>query len=675
MRKRVVGLWMAMLLCLGSAIFFANCATAATKTSADFSDLKDLDAATKAKFDAMISAGIFEGVAEGTFGLNDKMNRAQFAKVAALIFALDVDKNAKTSSFTDVTADDPANGYALPYIEAVKAAGITDGYGEGIFNPAGEVNKEQLATMLVRGLGMKEDAKATPGVNDATVSDWAKGYVALAIERKLLANEADGTFGGKSNATRDQLVLSSYETAVTAYEITEQSDPSDQVDDDSLSAHELLLTKLKEAEKKLQVLQDTKEETVGAAPSLPYIPYNPPITYNPPTTRLTLDAPTALPAGGAVASGTQVALKGMPADAAVYYTTDLSEPSTSSSLYTEPITITSSTTIKAIAVHPGSNTSSVARFDYTVTMPIVMPDSISPMSEGELYNGSAAKLSGGTGAVTYAVTNGALPAGLTLDPSTGAITGTPSVSGAYSFTITATDSATPPATATKSYAGSITPVPVTPLDLINEASESGDWSSIDETTFTDAGVTGVTPSNVAAVIDVLSSNGTTPWTVSAIQAIVNSVIADITKQSALDLINAASESGIWTGVDETTFADAGVTGVTSENLYNVQYYLDPAVTTHSPLPRTSTDIQAIVDETIQEMMVTAIYDYLNFYGGGSRPTAEVFARAGITGVDDSNLDAILDELSMAYQEAKWDPFGTPMSTKQDIQNVVDRFLT
>ncbi|MFC5452335.1 S-layer homology domain-containing protein, partial [Paenibacillus aestuarii] len=52
------------------------------KTSADFTDLKDLDAATQAKFDAMISAGIFDGVSDTTFGLKEEMNRAQFAKVA-----------------------------------------------------------------------------------------------------------------------------------------------------------------------------------------------------------------------------------------------------------------------------------------------------------------------------------------------------------------------------------------------------------------------------------------------------------------------------------------------------------------------------------------------------------------------------------------------------------------
>ncbi|MCG7215873.1 S-layer homology domain-containing protein [Paenibacillus mucilaginosus] len=182
-------------------------------TSADFKDLNDLDAATKAKFDAMISAGIFDGVSEDTFGLKDKMNRAQFAKVAALIFGLKVDTSLKTSSFSDVKteADDPANGYALPYIEALKAAGLTDGYAPGQYNPAGEVTKQELATFLVRGLGWEDQVKSDVGVSDKTVSDWAKGYVALAIEKKILTSGEDGTFGGTSAATRDLLVTAAYE--------------------------------------------------------------------------------------------------------------------------------------------------------------------------------------------------------------------------------------------------------------------------------------------------------------------------------------------------------------------------------------------------------------------------------------------------------------------------------
>ncbi|ACS99275.1 S-layer homology domain-containing protein [Paenibacillus sp. JDR-2] len=205
MKKKIAGIALVILLCSYASLSFAN-----SKTSADFTDLKDLDAATKAKFDAMISAGIFDGVSDTTFGLKEEMNRAQFAKVASLIMGLKTDESLKTSSFKDVTADDAANGYALPYIEALKNAGVTEGYGAGVYDPAGKVTKEQLATFLVRVLDKNDDAKTKTG-SDTTVSDWAQGYVSLALELKLLSNGADGKFGGQTNATRDLLLTSAYE--------------------------------------------------------------------------------------------------------------------------------------------------------------------------------------------------------------------------------------------------------------------------------------------------------------------------------------------------------------------------------------------------------------------------------------------------------------------------------
>jgi len=47
---------------------------------------------------------------------------------------------------------------------------------------------------------------------------------------------------------------------------------------------------------------------------------------------------------------------------------------------------------------------------------------------------------GGTSPYTFAVTSGALPTGTTLNTSSGVISGTPSATSTFSFTITVTDS-------------------------------------------------------------------------------------------------------------------------------------------------------------------------------------------------------------------------------------------
>lgn len=185
---------------------------AAARPSDQFADLADLSDEDKDILDALIEAGVFNGVSETEFGINQQMNRAQFAKVAALIFGLEVDDTLTESSFTDVSADDPANGYALPYIEALKDAGLTNGVNpEGtLYNPAGSVSREELATFLIRGLGIEDEVESVDPVEDETVSEWAAGYVALALEKGIMENQEDGTFGGTVAATRYSLAVSAY---------------------------------------------------------------------------------------------------------------------------------------------------------------------------------------------------------------------------------------------------------------------------------------------------------------------------------------------------------------------------------------------------------------------------------------------------------------------------------
>ncbi|HEY4842296.1 MAG TPA: Ig domain-containing protein, partial [Terriglobales bacterium] len=61
------------------------------------------------------------------------------------------------------------------------------------------------------------------------------------------------------------------------------------------------------------------------------------------------------------------------------------------------------------------------------------------------YSGATLQATGGITPYTWSVTTGSLPAGLTLNAATGAISGTPTASGTANFTVTVTDSETPTA--------------------------------------------------------------------------------------------------------------------------------------------------------------------------------------------------------------------------------------
>ena len=68
----------------------------------------------------------------------------------------------------------------------------------------------------------------------------------------------------------------------------------------------------------------------------------------------------------------------------------------------------------------------------------VNPSTLPAGTQGVLYDETLTG-SGGTGPYTFAVIAGSLPAGITLDGTSGQLTGTPSAQGVYNFTIRATD--------------------------------------------------------------------------------------------------------------------------------------------------------------------------------------------------------------------------------------------
>ncbi|MDV2450049.1 putative Ig domain-containing protein [Xanthomonas hortorum] len=94
-----------------------------------------------------------------------------------------------------------------------------------------------------------------------------------------------------------------------------------------------------------------------------------------------------------------------------------------------------------------NNFTAAQAYALTVAGPnLTLPASTLPAgTAGQAYAATIAPATGGTAPYSYALSAGALPTGVVLDASTGGLSGTPTLSGTFNFTVTATDSTPSPA--------------------------------------------------------------------------------------------------------------------------------------------------------------------------------------------------------------------------------------
>lgn len=143
------------------------------------------------------------------FAPNTAITRADVCVILGRMAGVPTDPNAEgyesflggyTTPFGDV---DSAQYYAKAVAWAAKA-GIVTGYGDtGEFKPEQAITREEFATMLaryaekVKGADISADADVLDGYADeANVSDWAKGYVAWAVEAKAMGQKTDMLWAG-----------------------------------------------------------------------------------------------------------------------------------------------------------------------------------------------------------------------------------------------------------------------------------------------------------------------------------------------------------------------------------------------------------------------------------------------------------------------------------------------
>ena len=114
------------------------------------------------------------------------------------------------------------------------------------------------------------------------------------------------------------------------------------------------------------------------------------------------------PAPGTYSTTQSVTLSDATAGATIFYTTDGSTPTTSSTVYSAAIAVSSTTTIKAIATAPGFSTSAVASGTYTIQTAASTPG-FSP-APGTYTTAQSVTLSDATaGATIFYTTDGSTP--------------------------------------------------------------------------------------------------------------------------------------------------------------------------------------------------------------------------------------------------------------------------
>gem|GEM_PF-3123203 len=151
--------------------------------------------------------GYIKGYPDGTFKPGNPISRAELVTVMNKVLKLaPTDQNSV--SFKDISTRD----WFYNSVQNTFNAGLVKGYGNNSFAPDKSINREELASILIRALdsasSVKQDSAGKTGfVDDAAISPWARDAIALAVSNGLIKGYQDNTFSPKNQATRAEVCV------------------------------------------------------------------------------------------------------------------------------------------------------------------------------------------------------------------------------------------------------------------------------------------------------------------------------------------------------------------------------------------------------------------------------------------------------------------------------------
>lgn len=163
----------------------------------NFSDLEVDDWAYNSILN-LVKKGIVSGDTVGTIRPDGNVTREEVAKmmVVARRFAISQDTAIEAQDADSVS--DWAKGYFKTAIEK----GIINGYTDGTVRGTGEVNRAEMATIIVRSINASIDSFTASSFADITEADWYAKYVECAKTLGIVNGYQDGSFRGEDLVTR-----------------------------------------------------------------------------------------------------------------------------------------------------------------------------------------------------------------------------------------------------------------------------------------------------------------------------------------------------------------------------------------------------------------------------------------------------------------------------------------
>ena len=172
--------------------------TAALSESA-FDDLAGYDWAADAINEIFVK-GIANARGEATYAPGEAITRGEFAMFLVRTLGITA---AVSGNFDDVAAD----AVYAKELAIGKAAGILNGVGDNKFNPEATITRQDMMTIISRGMKLYGEADMSAFSDSASIADYALSHVSAMIYTGLVKGNADGTINPLGNTTRAEAAV------------------------------------------------------------------------------------------------------------------------------------------------------------------------------------------------------------------------------------------------------------------------------------------------------------------------------------------------------------------------------------------------------------------------------------------------------------------------------------